>query len=374
MNWISDYGSRSSDCSQHLQCAHTARHIRHPKSKVRSGLTLIELLITIAILATLATIFLGVSNAAMESSRAARTKTTISKIHTLLMERWDSYATRRVELNPNLEDAITSLDPDIRGYVAADARLLARRELMMMEMPDRWSDVKRADLKRADLLLADVPGITNIYHRQLTRASSNATPEIVAENQRAECLYMVVMNFTGDGEARTLFSRQDIGDTDGDGAKEFLDGWGRPIFFIRWPAGFAKTSDLMTGDAAGDHDPFDHYRRDFKLPNQNLTPPDSVYSSLGPLEDHVLEMRERLNSEGLSAYRLMPLVYSGGPDGDPDLFGANDALVFDPYREYTSNGITAQLATPMSFDEGIDPTDDGDNWIDNIHNHQLDGS
>ena len=32
----------------------------------------------------------------------------------------------------------------------------------------------------------------------------------------------MIMLATGDGEARTLFSSQDIGDTDGDGAPKFL--------------------------------------------------------------------------------------------------------------------------------------------------------
>ena len=48
---------------------------------------------------------------------------------------------------------------------------------------------------------------------------------------------LVIMNATGDGEARTLFSKQDIGDVDEDGAPEFIDGWGNPIGWIRWPAG-----------------------------------------------------------------------------------------------------------------------------------------
>ena len=47
-----------------------------------------------------------------------------------------------------------------------------------------------------------------------------------------------------------------IGDTDDDGAPEFLDGWGRPIEFIRWPTGFAERSDLMSGNSDADHENF----------------------------------------------------------------------------------------------------------------------
>ena len=59
----------------------------------------------------------------------------------------------------------------------------------------------------------------------LPATRNNDQTDIVA-NQGAECLYMIIMNACGDGEARTLFPESSIGDTDGDGAPEFLDGWG----------------------------------------------------------------------------------------------------------------------------------------------------
>ena len=51
-------------------------------------------------------------------------------------------------------------------------------------------------------------------------------------NEAAECLYMIVMLSTPD--ARSQFSDSEIGDTDNNGFPEFLDGWGNPIFFLRW--------------------------------------------------------------------------------------------------------------------------------------------
>lgn len=366
MSRNSELGIRNWECRERLQRGLYSHSFRIPLSSasrpwrhsaIRTGLTLIELLITITILATLAAVFLGVTNAAMESSRSARTKSTISKIHSLLMERWDNYSTRRIELNQGLDDAIAGLNPNVRGYVAADARLLATRELMKLEMPDRWSDVNNDPV-----LLAATPAITRFYRRQLSRISQGASNADVLSNQRAECLYMIVMNFTGDGEARTLFSRKDIGDTDGDGAREFLDGWGRPISFMRWPAGFAGTSYLMTGDADADHDPFDPYRRDLLQESQQLTPDDSAYANLGSLQGYVSNMRNRLRNTGISAYRLIPLIYSVGTDGASGLESRDAEFVtgLDPYESSSSDPL---LGLPA-----------GDSAIDNIHNHLLDGS
>ncbi len=302
----------------------------HPAS---SGVTLIELLITITILATLAALFLGASNAAMESARAARTKTTIGKIHSLLMERWASYRTRRVDVNTT------------SGLNSADAhkvRLDGLRELMKLEMPDRWTDVRLASLGSAiqpPTHLSNRPSLALNYLRQLDAAiarvntitkQTNTTAEIY-RNQSAECLYLLVMLATGDGEARTLFSRQDIGDTDGDGLLEFLDGWGRPIQFVRWSTGFV--SDLQPLTAAGnrdpnnDHDPFDPFR--------------------------VQKF----------AYRFVPLVFSTGPDGESGINTKDDDYVasVDPYYAGSGSNSTPPgtiLNTTLA--------------IDNIHNHLQD--
>ncbi len=342
------------------------------------GLTLVELLVSITILATLAALFLGVSNSAMESARRARTKTTIAKIHTLLMERWDEYTTRRADVNPIIENDIRSSfpDPTLRGQAMADARLLALRELIKLELPDRWSDIIGDTVDNVPpttpisalpnlAFLDNRPTISNIYYRKYQRLKPSATEKSIADNQSAECLYMIIMLYTGDGEARTLFSRQDIGDTDDDGAPEFLDGWGRPIHFVRWPAGFVSRSELMSGDASVDHDPYDPFHRD----DPNAHRPSS--SSYPTYLTNWIKQLENVDP----AFRLVPLIYSGGPDGDPDLFTAKLSVIGDPYSKYTSNGITTLMAAPLTSggNPEIDPSDDGDNFLDNIHNHVQDG-
>ena len=59
---------------------------------------MVELLITMAIISILAAAFLGAQSAAVEAARRARTKTTIAKLHTLLMEKWSEYKTARVDV------------------------------------------------------------------------------------------------------------------------------------------------------------------------------------------------------------------------------------------------------------------------------------
>jgi hypothetical protein len=163
----------------------------------------------------------------------------------------------------------------------------------------------------------------------------------------AECLYMIVMS---DPEAAAQFHRDEIGDTDGDSLPEFLDAWGRPIRFLRWPAGFISgnqgDSDLQVGDPTNHHDPFD--------PNKI----DSV------------------------AYALYPLIYSAGPDGKYDINIGKDntsgqnlthsyVAPLDPYAPDPNNYLIGQ---PLDDDVAPtgNPTEHLDHY-DNIHNHRIEG-
>jgi prepilin-type N-terminal cleavage/methylation domain-containing protein len=349
-----------------------ARAPARPPLRLRRGVTLVELMITMAILAILAAAAIGASSAAIESGRRARTKGLVGKLHTLLMERWESYDTRRVnvEFAPNVKWSPTD---------KADKRLLAKRELIKMEIPDRWADIiggQIASYPPGTRLngfprpkhLAARPAITSTYLRRYNSLKSS-DPVVVRNHQGAECLYLVIMYATGDGEAATLFSEQDIGDVDGDGAPEFLDGWGRPISFLRWPTGFVsplqtvqRTSGELVGDADNDHDPTDVFRRD--MPGSG--------SSISFLSDQY------------GAYRTVPLIYSFGSDGLSDIYSKlineadevsedrGDFTDLDPYYP----GDTSNPANPSNpsrqFGQVYDDNQDGENnSLDNIHNHLI---
>jgi prepilin-type N-terminal cleavage/methylation domain-containing protein len=355
---------------------------------LRPGMTLIELLVAISIIATLSAMFLGASRAAMEHSRAARTRTTIDKLHTLVMERYADYETRRIDLDSNVATLLKN--PNMPAEGGHDLRLLALRELMKFEMPDRWSDIdislnpmgKTASRDQATAFIENVPPITRIYYRRYDQALANANDEAkVNDNQGAECLYMMVMLHTGDGEARTMFSAQDIGDVDEDGLPEFLDGWGRPIGFVRWPAGFVMRSSLMTwdaangtGDSANDHDPFDPFRRnwvnDVGAGDREMIPPPENFGS--QIEPYIKALRG-INANGPTkpskmkvGFRTVPLIYSAGPDGEPDIITAKEIRtsengLLNPYFP-TNEDDNYSMGSPHILD-GEDLS------IDNIHNH-----
>ncbi|BBO32187.1 prepilin-type N-terminal cleavage/methylation domain-containing protein [Lacipirellula parvula] len=346
---------------------------------IRTGLTLVELLITMAIMAIIAAAILGTAAAAIEGAREKRTQTLITKIHTLILERYNSYETRRVEVKAKIISDIDawvasfvagSSNPQqamkeaskARGEMIADARLLGIRELMKKEMPDRVEDILYVPQ-----ILAQPPQLAFAYDRR--RLQLPATAGL----SQAECLYLVVMNATGDGEARTLFAKQDIGDTDDDGAPEFIDGWGNPIGWIRWPAGV--TSDLQPRNPDGtrpgetDHDPFDLYRRD----SPTVVTPNLGYYPASLRSVYEANMRNRMtratgaNMTHQQAYRLVPLIYSGGPDGESklQLTGAQNGDNIDPYVANQSESYVDGTQSGAPVLDSVQLTKD------NITNHLI---
>lgn len=337
---------------------------------MRRGVTLIELLITMAIMAIISAAILGTASSAMEAARRDRTRVLITKISNLITERLASYETRRADVHPDIENALNAwvaaapaaefaARNAARGLMMADARLLAVRELMKKEMPDRVEDIQHAPL-----MLQDSPSAAKTYFRRYTAAQGDA-------NDSAECLYMTVMNVTGDGEARTLFAKQDIGDTDEDGAREFIDGWGQPISWIRWPAGVVSDLQPLLPPSASnpqptraDHDPLDQFRRDLPTitgPAPTLYPPSlkATYEA---------NIRNRLTSTApiaqKQAFRMVPLIYSAGTDGSSAMKrpkpGEVVAKPLDPYL-LADDGL--QAGAP-------DPTAEG-SVKDNITNHLI---
>ena len=161
---------------------------------------------------------------------------------------------------------------DTTSVLRERARLLALRDIVRMEMPDHPDDLKCTTFWQSalsppgnfiDYLGTYVPrpiatGLTDggapIYvQNQLTararslmmRLSSSGVPlpQWDKTNANAELLYLIVEDSELYGSsAIELFGKSEIADTDKDGLNEFVDAFGTPIQWLRWPAGFKGTT------------------------------------------------------------------------------------------------------------------------------------
>lgn len=207
----------------------------------RSAFTLVEMLVVIALFATLMGMGAAGMRVADNMSKETRTRSTIHKLNQFVMEKYASYQYRRV---PG------------RGAT----RLSNLYSLMSSEMPDHKSEV----------------GNNSPYRLR------NTVSAMDANIQSAELLYQIVMGLP---EAESAFSSMEIGDTNGNGRNEFVDGWGNPIYFIRWPAGHCNGTNYAISkiQSGSDPNPFDP------------------------------------ENSGNSNYAVFPLIFSAGSDRDPGI-------------------------------------------------------
>jgi prepilin-type N-terminal cleavage/methylation domain-containing protein len=287
--------------------------------RIRSGFTLIELLVSMVILSTLAALSLSGLASSKQRSKIDKTKSTIRKLHEIIMPQYESYLSRRVAGGTPV------------------ARLQTIRRLMVREMPDQWDDVgvgaetpsaRRFTLFKQSLEAAPATNVT-------WRGTDNKH-QIAIAYEGPECLAMIVLRGGFATDSSEQFRADEIGDIDKDGAPEFWDGWGRPIAFIRWPAGFS--SSFQQQDASINPESFDPF---------NITPMLSVPESIERDErdnngdGNVDELGERQRD-----YGLIPLIYSPGPDEASN----------DPMSGASGYGIVTSRAA-------VNGTDAPDNWM-----------
>jgi prepilin-type N-terminal cleavage/methylation domain-containing protein len=374
--------------------------LRVPLHSIRKGFTLIELLVVITILGILSSIVFAALARARQRANVLNTKSTITKLHSQIQAKWDSYRTRKVPVNPqqilttiqtfpatypvvqtwlnNWKLMPTGANPNNNRQVAA-VRLLALRELQRYEMPNGFADFANMGgspgsyLPRTPDVLTSVPSMALTYLRKLNSANPAATAAQISTFEDAECLYMMVTTGIEDtafgGE---LAIPKSVGDADGDGLPEFQDAWPLaevsfpsvtgpqrgPIVWNRWPAGFRNSG--IPGVNAGaapfvsdlDPDPTLVYP-----PPPGPGPPYCYTFSIGN-HDYFDTLKVDVPQPPAPqagpprGYAMTPLVYSYGPDGIAGLNSGNSTSL-DPYV-LTSGAV---LATG--------------GWQDNIHNHLI---
>lgn len=262
----------------------------------KQGFTLIELLTVISIITLMSGMFLVAYRGAAQESNIQKTRSTIQKISEVLNARMDEYASYpmalRLSSGASLPANVVSWDTrtpilDTVAVLRERARLLALRDVIRMEMPDHPDDIKYTPFWRGArtgtvfnaFLELNLPGsfptglgdavglaapgyivqnsLTSRTKSIMTKlsmidgssriplATLNGVPSTDSSaipwdktNANAELLFLIVEGSDLNGSSATeLFGKSEVGDTDNDGLSEFIDAFGSPIRWIRWPSG-----------------------------------------------------------------------------------------------------------------------------------------
>lgn len=277
--------------------------INAPNRPARRAFTLVELMVVILIIVILSSLTLAGLAGVRQRAREDKTKSTIRKIDAVIRPMYDSYRTRRVQVDTNVYDTARR---------AAIEKLRQLRLLMTREMPESWADVVPGPMPNPYYTSSAAERRYVSHYLRLVNASprfseTNAGTGTTFGNvyAPAETLHMIVALGGFEPDALEFFRADELGDIDGDGAVEFHDGWGRPIMFVRWPIGHPMplsmsplglppllttySPEYATGDAdTRIADPMDPWK----------------ITTTGTANDF----------EQFYDPALIPLIYSGGPD------------------------------------------------------------
>lgn len=368
---------------------------------IRPSFTLVELLVVIVIIALLAGMTMVALAGAQRDAEVARTRSTIRKINEILLGKWEEFSTRAlpielpaVAMRPS---ALAAGTVPVSGQEIARLRLVGLRDLMRMEMPDRLSDIAypptllqleivNSPSSRSMLVVGNLPysSLWSNYREKfyvpptpvvptpyVPAAIGTLRPAWTITNANAELLYFVVATSSNNGiGGLESFHATEIADTDLDGYPEFIDAWGRPIKWVRWPAG-ADWSEIVASAAADAR----------VLENRGGDAMDVTKADWRFLNDSS-------GVTGDNPFTLQPLVLSAGPDGafdivfdvtdidaaatpiiyatqrptftipTPFLHGSTATYFFpDPYRSYSVGGNDVFLGQIFDYDATGSHTD-----------------
>lgn len=268
----------------------------------QSGFTLLELLIVIGLIATLMTLSVVVMSGFLTTAEVEATSATIQKTFRLLEQRIDAFDRAFKGSRKQLEVSrirFLLARQELFGVSEESTEILAKKAAYRYEFPQRMverttigEDINSngtldtgEDINNNGVLdgldnvpngaafpnlavgqTASVPGMPfSIYDKiaypialQQLIQEGNATPTQDLVNARvslnwskhqlgtesAELLYYTLVYSTSYGSASVdsdRFTNAEVRDTDGDGLPEFVDAWGQPLRYYRWPTRLIDT-------------------------------------------------------------------------------------------------------------------------------------
>jgi len=312
-------------------------HDRHRSAKL--AFTLVEVLVVLVLMSILSAMVMTAVRGVTNSARIARTRSIIATIDSVIQDQYEDYKYRSLPIViPDLVPSGSLPDPivgqELLPNEAARVRVSMVRDLQRMEMPDKVTDVRSPANRANPSLPVPLTGAADIIvqlpngrialrrgetgslsdRRQLSvnwyTTGTNLPPKFLSyfrstsnvwstTHQGAECLYLIMANTYVDGTpAIEMIPSSNIGDLDNDGVPEILDGWGRPLGFVRWPVGYARPGFDSSPTIPLPPDEFDPFLTDFS----QLSPMPTGLAAITPMQ------LQRPRS-------TRPLIISAGPDG-----------------------------------------------------------
>jgi prepilin-type N-terminal cleavage/methylation domain-containing protein len=217
------------------------------RPSTRSGFTIIELLIVILLMSIMLSILVSLVRGVMGTTRYAATKTTIIKISRILEDRTEAFRRYMDKLDKRAGNSLPRYVKPFHLKQAGGRRqlalILARKDEFRRHFPQMFSEINTSTSNNNWPTL-NPDGSTNSNYDPLMH-------ELFPESESSECLYFFLTQgdtFGAEQIAADAFTSLEVMDTDGDGLQEFVDSWGKPLRFYRWPTRLVRPNPTLDPD------------------------------------------------------------------------------------------------------------------------------
>jgi prepilin-type N-terminal cleavage/methylation domain-containing protein len=338
-------------------------------NKIRFAFTLVELMVVVVIITLLAALGSAAYFSAMQSARETRTVSIIAKLDAAISDIYESYEFRFEHIEDALEDASRVIFETNRTSMTETQVIELKRklmyDLMRMEMPSTHAEVN-APPTTVNIVIPPTstlaftlapPAAQQVYLDNINGVTSSTFG-----TESAELLYLIIANL--DPEALENFTASEIGDTNDNGLSEFIDGWGRPIAFMRFAPGFTDTDkqpdlkriipSLASSFGGSSFDVID------ELHQVTVTGVTVGANGVSAKDQIIGQWQDPFDPEKIegASWFLYPVVMSAGRDGEFGVIITRTDNSDAPEPLYDPFSPGALIGTP-----------NGTHHHDNIHNH-----
>jgi prepilin-type N-terminal cleavage/methylation domain-containing protein len=266
-----------------------------PARQSRAAFTLVELLVSISIIAILGALVAAGAMSWISSQSRRNTETEIRTVHKALLQHW-----RAVIEDTDKE---STLPPAVIAFAdnnPARARVIWTKIRLMESFPVNFSEIKMAYTKAPlSYIPLDKRRYMGKYASALPAGYVAAPP---GKTESAACLLMALevsrSGISHGGDVLRAFTR----DTNNDKVLELVDGWGEPLYFYRFPTGNTELQQSMPSDLMGRAPKCDPLDRDGLLGLWS-TANTAIFDS---------QIHPRMN--GVNAWYAVPTIVSSGPN------------------------------------------------------------
>ncbi len=305
-------------------------HQQRQTTGVRRAFTLVELLVVIAIIGVLVSLGAWGAFATISVRQHNNTKGTIQVVHKLLQNRWAQVVAEAKKESPSpavyaLAGGAT-LDP--RGE---RARVIWIKVRLAEAFPQSYAEVYPASVNPNSIVNLYIP--PNRRKPHFAKYQTQLTPLAAGlPGESSACLLLALKTLGNDGVSVQDQLGYAIGATDnpnnvggvpGNQINTFVDSWGNPLFFYRFPwnnSGLQSSNPAATNAASVvNADPIDTTGTLLNKYWYNYGPP--------KLRQDVFEPQfHPVRTSAGNAYYVVPVIASAGKDGILDLGGDLSAI------------------------------------------------